>query len=83
MSGYDPVGIRVQPMLARLHRESVRGTPSPVPFSTVCIGLGIPSDPHTRLLRKRISEGYVTEVSIGRVQLTEAGIAQIAAPHRR
>ncbi len=83
MSGYDPVGIRVQPMLARLHRESVRGTPSPVPFSTVCVGMGIPSDLHTKLLRRLISEGYVTEVSIGRVQLSEVGIAQLAMPRRR
>lgn len=79
MSGYDPVSVRVQPTLVRLHRESVRGMGSPVPFATVCIGLNIPSDLHARLLRRLVDAGYVTEVSVGRILLTAAGAAQAAA----
>jgi hypothetical protein len=52
---------------------------SPVPFATVCIGLNIPSDLHARLLRHLVDAGYVTEVGIGRVLLTAAGVAQGAA----
>ena len=79
MSGYDPVSVRVQPTLARLHRESRRGMPSPVPFATVCIGLNIPSELRARLLRRLVDAGYVTEVSVGRILLTAAGVAQVAA----
>jgi hypothetical protein len=79
MSGYDPVSIREQPALARIHRESQRGMASPVPFATVCIGLNIPSDLHARLLRRLVDVGYVTEVSVGWVLLTAGGIAQVAA----
>jgi hypothetical protein len=81
MSGYDPVGIRVQPTLARIHREAQRGMAAPVPFATVCIGLHVPSDLHSRLLRHLVARGYVTETSVGRVQLTAAGNAQ-ATPQR-
>jgi hypothetical protein len=82
MSGYDPIGIRVQPALARIHREAKRGMAAPVPFATVCIGLNVPSDLHSRLLRHLVDLGYVTEISVGRVQLTEAGTSQVA-PQRR
>jgi len=82
MSGYDPIGIRVQPVLARIHREAQRGKDAPVPFATVCIGLNVPSDLHSRLLRHLVDMGYVTETSVGRVQLTEAGGVQVA-PQRR
>jgi hypothetical protein len=81
VSGYDPVSIRMQPTLARIHRESQRGMSSPVPFATVCIGLNIPSDLHARLLRRLIDAGYLTEVTVGRVLLTAAGLAQVAAKH--
>lgn len=82
MSGYDPVSIRVQPTLARIHREAKRGMAAPVSFATVCIGLKVPSDLHSRLLRHLIDMGYVTEASVGRVQLTEAGTLRIAPQHR-
>jgi hypothetical protein len=79
MSGYDPVSSRVQPVLARIHRESQRMMASPIPFATVCTGLNFLSDLHARLLRRLIEVGYVTEVGIGRVLLTAAGSAQVAA----
>jgi len=80
MSGYDPVSIRVQPTLARLHRESVRGKPFTMPFATLCAALRVPTELRARLLRKLVDEGYVTEESIGQVRLTEAGIALVTAP---
>lgn len=80
MSGYDPVSARIRPLLLRLQRESARGSHLPVSFATLCIGLGVPSDLRSRLLRSLISEGYVIEVGIGRVQLTDAGLAQVATP---
>jgi hypothetical protein len=73
------VSVRVQPTPARLHHESRRGMPAPVPFATVCIGLNIPSNLHARPLRRLVDAGYVTEVGVGRVLLTAAGVAQIAA----
>ena len=80
MSGYDPVSSRVRPALLRLHRNSVRGTPATVAFSTLCATLSVPTELRARLLKKLVDEGYVTEESLGQVRLTEAGIALATAP---
>lgn len=83
MSGYDPVSIRVQPTLARLNRESVRGKPFTMSFATLCAALRVPTEVRARLLRKLVDEGYVTEESIGQVRLTEAGITMATSPAAR
>jgi DNA-binding IclR family transcriptional regulator len=75
MSGYDPVSTRVRLTLLRLHRGSVRGTPVTMAFSALCATLRVPAELHARLLQKLVDEGYVTEVALGQVRLTEAGIA--------
>jgi Mn-dependent DtxR family transcriptional regulator len=75
MSGYDPVSIRVRPTLLRLHRDSVRGAPVTMAFSTLCAALSVPTELRARLLKRLVDEGYVTEERLGQVRLTEAGIA--------
>ncbi|HET8626235.1 MAG TPA: hypothetical protein VFL91_02390 [Thermomicrobiales bacterium] len=80
MSGYDPVTARVRPILARLQRETARGTPPTVAFAALCTALTVPADLRGRLLRRLLDAGYVTEEG-GRVRLTEAGAA-CASPGR-
>jgi hypothetical protein len=80
MSGYDPVTIRMRPLLIRLHNETTRGKPPTVAFSTLCTTLAVPTEIRTRLLRLLLAEGYVTEEH-GQVRLTEAG-ATLLSPAR-
>ena len=80
MSGYDPVSVRVRPTLLRLHRDSVRGTPVTVAFSTLCAALSVPTELRARLLKRLVDEGYVTEELLGQVRLTEAGITLATSP---
>ncbi|HEU5326538.1 MAG: hypothetical protein ACTHMJ_06310 [Thermomicrobiales bacterium] len=77
MSGYDPVSIRIRPLLVRLQHETRRGKPLTVAFSALCTSLAVPTDLRTRLLRRLLDEGYVTEER-GYVQLTTAGSAFLA-----
>ena len=80
MSGYDPVSLRVRPLLLRLHRESVRGQPLTLPFATACAALSVPTELRPRLLRLLLSEGYVTEERAGQVRITESGTALVGTP---
>jgi hypothetical protein len=77
MSGYDPVAIRIRPLLVRLQQETRRGTPLTMAFSTLCTTLAIPTELRARLLRRLLDEGYVTEER-GYVQLTKAGTAFVS-----
>jgi hypothetical protein len=72
MSGYDPVAIRMRPLLVRLHHETRRGTPLTVAFSALCTTLAVPTELRARLLRLLLAERYVTEED-GQVRLTAAG----------
>ena len=80
MSGYDPVSLRVRPLLLRLHRDSVKGKPLTVPFATACAALSVPTEIRPRLLRLLLSEGFVTEELTGQVRLTALGTAQVSTP---
>lgn len=79
MCAYDPVVSRVRPALIRLQRDTAKGKPMTVAFSTLCRALSVPTDLQSRLLWMLLGEGYVTEES-GELRLTEAGAQLIAAP---
>jgi len=72
MSGYDPVAIRLQPAIHRLHHETFRGVPPTLAFSDLCAAIKVPTELRSRLLRMLVIEGYVTEEG-SQVRLTEAG----------
>jgi hypothetical protein len=80
MSGYDPIAIRIRPLLIRLHHETRRGTPLTVAFSALCTTLAVPTELRPRLLQQLLDAGYVTEER-GYVRLTAAG-ATFVAPAR-
>ncbi len=80
MSGYDPVSIRMRPALARLHRDTARGKPATLAYTTLCTRENVPNELRPRLLRMLVHEGYVTEESLGQVRLTAAGTTLITTP---
>ena len=77
MSGYDPIAIRIRPLLVRLRQETRRGKPLTVAFSALCTTLAVPTELRARLLLRLLDEGYVTEER-GYVQLTAAGTTFLA-----
>jgi Mn-dependent DtxR family transcriptional regulator len=72
-TSFDPVTSRLMLVLTRIQRETRHGVRPPITFSTLCTALGVPSEIRARLLRRLVSEGYVTEEGGGQVTITDEG----------
>ena len=81
-TSFDPVTSRVLLVLTRLQRETRNGVRPPISFTTLCTALGVPAEIRSRLLRRLVSEGYVTQGDGGQVTITDAGTLQVMSSRR-